>query len=235
MGWLWNNLGLVLELSLEHIRLSAIPILIGFAAAIPLGWVASRVRWLRGTLLGVFGILFTIPSLALFVILPPILGTRILSDTNVIVALSIYATALMLRGTVDAFDNVSRDVLQSATAMGYSSTSRFWRVLLPLSGPVLLANLRVVSVSTVSLLPVAQLIGKGGLGYLFTNGYQRDNTDAILVGIVFVLLIALLFDLVLVLLGRMLMPWARARNRSAFRSGFRNLISSLRQPGASAP
>lgn len=235
MGWLWNNIGLVLELTVEHIRLSAIPILIGFAVAIPLGWVASRIRWLRGPLLGVFGILFTIPSLALFVLLPPILGTRILDDANVIVALSIYAVALMLRGTVDAFASVSPDVLQSATAVGYSATGRFWRVLFPLAGPVLLANLRVVSVSTVSLLPVAQLIGKGGLGYLFTNGYQRDNTAEIVVGIVFVLLIALLFDLVLVLVGRALMPWSRRGNAAAFRSGLRNLIYSSRQPGVGAP
>lgn len=234
MAWLCNNLGLVLELTVEHIRLSAIPILIGFAAAIPLGWVASRVRWIRGPLLGAFGILFTIPSLALFVLLPPILGTRILDDVNVIVALSVYAVALMLRGTVDAFDNVSPDVLQSATAMGYSSTGRFWRVLFPLAGPVLLANLRVVSVSTVSLLPVAQLIGKGGLGYLFTNGYQRDNSAEIIAGIVFVLLVALLFDLVLVLLGRMLMPWARGGNRAASRSSLRNLISSSGQQGVGA-
>jgi osmoprotectant transport system permease protein len=209
MDWLWNNLGLVLGLTATHARLSAIPIVVGFAASIPLGWVASRFPVLRSILLTVFGILFTIPSLALFLALPAILGTKILDDTNVLVALSIYAIAMMLRGATDGFTSVSRDVLQSATAVGYSTNSRFWSVQFPLAGPVLLANLRVVSVSTVSLLTVASLIGKGGLGYLFTNGYQRDFPTEIVVGIVFTLLLALVFDLILVTIGRLLLPWAR--------------------------
>ncbi|HWM33469.1 MAG TPA: ABC transporter permease subunit [Pseudolysinimonas sp.] len=215
MVWLWNNLGLVLGLAAEHARLSAIPILVGFAASIPLGWVASRFAWLRGLLLTVFGIVFTIPSLALFVVMPLLLGTRILDDLNVIVALSLYAIAMMLRGAIDGFGSVSPDVLQSATAVGFAAASRFWTVQLPLAGPVLLANLRVVSVSTVSLLSVAALIGKGGLGYLFTNGYQRAFPEEIVIGIVFTLLIAAVFDIVLVLLGRLLLPWSRRAGRAA--------------------
>lgn len=209
MAWLWNNLDLVLGLTAEHAKLAGIPILIGFAASLPLGWIATRVAWLRGILLAVFNVLYTIPSLALFVVLPLVLGTQILDDLNVVVALLIYAIAMMLRGAIDAFGNVSGDVLQSATAQGYSAVSRFWRVQLPLAGPVLLANLRVVSVSTVSLLSVAALIGSGGLGYLFTNGFQRYFIDEIVVGIVFTVLLALLFDAILVVAGRLLMPWNR--------------------------
>jgi osmoprotectant transport system permease protein len=209
MAWLWNNLDLVLGLTAEHARLAGLPILIGFAASLPLGWIATRVAWLRGILLAVFNVLYTIPSLALFVVLPLVLGTQILDDLNVVVALSIYAIAMMLRGAIDAFGSVSGDVLQSATAQGYSAASRFWRVQLPLAGPVLLANLRVVSVSTVSLLSVAALIGSGGLGYLFTNGFQRYFIDEIVVGILFTVLLALLFDAILVVAGRLLMPWNR--------------------------
>ena len=209
MAWLWNNLDLVLGLTAEHARLSAIPILVGFAASLPLGWIASRSRAVRALVLTVFNVLYTIPSLALFVVLPLVLGTRILDDLNVVVALAIYATAMMLRGTIDGFGSVSPDVLQSATAQGYSPVSRFWTVQLPLAGPVLLANLRVVSVSTVSLLSVAALIGSGGLGYLFTNGFQRYFLDEIVVGIAFTVLLALAFDAVLVLVGRLLMPWNR--------------------------
>lgn len=209
MAWLWNNLDLVLGLTAEHARLSAIPILIGFAASLPLGWLASRVRWLRAVVLTVFNVIYTIPSLALFVVLPLILGTKILDDLNVIVALSLYAVAMMLRGTIDAFGSVSGDVLQSATAQGFSGPSRFWTVQFPLAGPVLLANLRVVSVSTVSLLSVAALVGSGGLGYLFTNGYSRSFIDEIVIGIVFTVLLALVFDAILVLAGRLLMPWNR--------------------------
>jgi osmoprotectant transport system permease protein len=209
MNWLWNNLDLVLGLTLDHIRLSAIPILVGFAASLPIGWLASRSRVLRAILLTVFNVLYTIPALALFVVLPGLLGTKILDDLNVIVALSIYAAAMMLRGTVDAFGSVSADVLQSATAQGFSPASRFWTVQLPLSGPVLLANLRVVAVSTVSLVSVAALVGSGGLGRLFTAGYSRSFIDEIVVGIVFIVLLALVFDAILVVAGRLLMPWSR--------------------------
>lgn len=208
MQWLWDNLDLVLSLSLEHVRLSVLPIIVGFIACIPLGWLASRYRAARAILLTMGGILFTIPSLALFVALPIVIGTKILDDRNVIITLTVYAVAIMIRGAADGFASVSTSVLQSATAVGYSAFSRFWSVELPLAGPILLANIRVVSVSTVSLLSVAALIGKGGLGYLFVNGYQRDFPTEVLVGIVFILLIALVFDLVLVLLGRFLLPWA---------------------------
>lgn len=170
MRWLWENLDLVLGLSLEHVQLSAVPIIVGFIACIPLGWMANRFRLTRAIQLTLFGILFTIPSLALFVTLPSVLGTKILNPINVVVALTIYAIAIMVRGAADAFESVSRDVIQSATAVGFSSVSRFWTVEFPLAGPVLLANLRVVSVTTVSLLSVGALVGNGALGYLFING-----------------------------------------------------------------
>jgi osmoprotectant transport system permease protein len=211
MQWLWDNRDLVLGLTLEHVRLSIPPIIVGFIACSPLGWLATRYRVARGFLLTLGGVLFTIPSLALFVALPGILGTRILDERNVIVALSIYAIAIMVRGAADAFAAVSSPVLESATPVGYSALSRFWTVELPLAGPLLLANVRVVSVSTVSLLSVAALIGKGGLGYLFLSGYQRDFPTEVMIGIVFTLGIALAFDVILVQLGRVLLPWAHSR------------------------
>jgi osmoprotectant transport system permease protein len=211
MFWLWNNLGLVLGLTADHARLAGIPILVGFAASLPLGWIASRVPWLRGILLTLFNVVYTIPAIALFIVLPGILGTKILDELNVIVALSLYAVAMMLRGTVDALGSVSNDVLESASAQGFAPTSRFWAVQLPLAGPLLLANLRVVSVSTVSLLSVAALIGSGGLGYLFTDGYARTFPTEIIVGIVFTVVLALIFDTILVVVGRALMPWNRRK------------------------
>jgi ABC-type proline/glycine betaine transport systems, permease component len=209
MAWLGNSWDLILRLLAEHAWLSAIPILVGFAASLPLGWLAARSRVARGILLTVFNVIYTIPALALFVVLPGILGTRILDPLNVVVALTLYAMAMMLRGAVDAFGSVSPDVLQSATAQGFSSTGRFWTVQLPLAGPVLLANLRVVSVSTVSLVSVAALVGRGGLGYLFTDGYARQFLFEIGTGVVFTVLLALVFDAILVLAGRLLLPWNR--------------------------
>jgi osmoprotectant transport system permease protein len=218
MAWLWDNLDLVLGLAGDHARLSVIPIVVGFIACIPLGWLANQFRSARAILLTAGGILFTIPSLALFVTLPAILGTKILDELNVIVALSIYAVAVMVRGAADAFASVPADVINSSTAVGFSSASRFWRVELPLAGPVLLASLRVVSVSTVSLLSVGSLIGVQSLGYLFVNGYQRAFPDEIVIGIVFTIVVAVVFDTALVVAGRLMMPWTAAVPSRASRS-----------------
>jgi len=155
------------------------------------------------------GLLYTIPSLALFVVLPPLLGIGFLSEANVIIALTIYAVAIMARSVAEALASVDQGVKQAATAMGYSGWGRFWTVDFPLAGPVLLAGLRVVAVSTVSLLTVGIIIGVQSLGYLFTNGFQRGIVEQVLAGVVMVVIIALLFDALLVLLGRWLMPWTR--------------------------
>jgi osmoprotectant transport system permease protein len=133
---------------------------------------------------------------------------------NVIVALTIYALALMVRTTADALSSVSGDVLQSATAVGFSGWRRFWAVELPLAGPVLLAGLRVVSVSTVSLVSVGSLIGVNSLGNLFIDGFQRSFPEEVVVGILAVMAIAFVFDGLLLLLGRLLMPWTRVDRRS---------------------
>jgi len=211
MVWLWQNLELVLGLALDHARLSVVPILVSLIASIPLGWLASQSRVLRTALLTLGGVLFTIPSIALFVVLPIVLGTRILDEINIVVALSIYGVAVMVRGSADAFASVSKDVIGSSTAVGFSRWGRFWAVELPLAGPVLLASIRVVSVTTVSLLSVGSLIGVTTLGYLFLDGYQRSFPTEVAIGIGFTIIIALVFDAVLVALGRLLMPWNRTR------------------------
>ena len=209
MTWVLNNLDLILELTLVHIRLSILPIVLGFIIAIPLGWLAYRYRLTRGLILTLVGLLYTIPSLALFVILPPLLGIGFLSEANVLIALTIYAVAIMARSVAEALQSVDPDVRQAATAVGYSSWSRFWMVDFPLAGPVLLAGLRVVAVSTVSLLTVGIVVGVQSLGYLFLNGFQRDIVEEVLAGVMMTVIVALLFDGILVLIGRALMPWTR--------------------------
>jgi osmoprotectant transport system permease protein len=208
MSWLVDNIDYVWDLTLRHVWLSAVPIVLGFVIAVPIGWYANRHPRLRGGLLGGVSILYTVPSLPLFVILPGLLGTGFLSATNVVVGLTIYAVAIMVRSASDAFGSVSPAVLDAASAAGYSSRGRAFAVELPLAGPVLLAGLRVVAVSTVSLVSVGALIGVSSLGSLFTDGYQRDFRTEIVIGVVATVLIALIFDALLVLGGRLLMPWA---------------------------
>lgn len=215
MNWLVNNLDLVLELSLQHVRLAILPIVLGFALSLPIGWLAWRFRFSRGLVLTVIGLLYTIPSLALFVLLPPALGISFLSELNVTIALTVYAVALMTRSVTEGLASVGPVVRESATAMGYSAWGRFWRVEFPLAGPVMLAGLRVVAVSTVSLVTVGVFVGVRSLGYLFTDGLQRGIVLEIVTGIVMTVVIALVLDLVLVLLGRILMPWQRLSTPSA--------------------
>lgn len=208
MKWIIDNLDLIGQLSLQHLRLSLVPIVLGLLIAIPLGWLAYRFRLTRTLLLTVAGLLYTIPSVALFVILPPLLGIGYTSELNLTIALTIYAVAILTRSVADALGSVDPAIRQSATAVGFSSWRRFWAVELPLAGPVVLAGLRVTAVSTISLVTVGILIGVQSLGYLFTNGYQRKIVPEILAGVVMVVLIALLVDFLLARLGKAVMPWA---------------------------
>ncbi len=209
MQWVWANFDMIWSLTLAHVGLSVVPILVGFLLSIPLGYFASRSRVARSILLTTGGILYTIPSLPLFLAIPVIIGTALLDPANVVIALTIYAIALMLRTSTDAFSAVPADVQDSATAVGFSRLQRFFAVDFPLAGPVLLAGIRVVSVSTVSLLSIGAVIGVSNLGSLFTDGFQRDFFTEIWVGLVGILLIAAVFDTVLVLVARVLMPWNR--------------------------
>ena len=209
MTWALANLGLIWGRTLDHIVLSLPPIVLCFVIAVPLGWLARRYTISRGVILTGAGLLYAVPSLPLFFVLPAVIGTGLRSPLNVIIALTLYGVALMVRVVSDGLDSVDADVRQSATAMGYSGWTRFWQVELPLAGPVLLAGMRVVAVSTVSLVTVGAVIGVQSLGSLFTDGFQRGIQAEIIAGLVATVGLALLFDGALVLLGRILMPWTR--------------------------
>jgi len=221
VNWLWSNLDLVGELMLVHLALSVPAIILSFVISVPIGWLAHRYRWSRGVLLSLCALLYAVPSLALFVALPPITGLSLRSPLNLVIALTLYGIAVIVRTAADAFDSVEPDVRQSATAIGYSTVGRFWGVELPLAGPVLLSGVRVVIVSTVSLATVGAVIGVPSLGSLFTDGFQRGIQVEIFTGIVATILLALALDWASVLIGRLLMPWsrpsARARRRSVAR------------------
>ncbi|GAA4885761.1 ABC transporter permease [Saccharopolyspora cebuensis] len=212
-----SNRELVLRQLAQHVYLALLPLLLGVALALPLGRLVQQVRWVRGPVQGAANVLYTIPSLALFVIIPGILGTPLLSSVNVVIALTLYTAALLVRPVADALRSVPEQVVAAATAMGYPPGKRFVAVELPLAVPVLTAAVRVASVSNISLVSVGALVGIGGLGRLFTDGFQRDYPAQIVVGIVLTLLLALLVDLLLVAVSRLLTPWARARGAAGVR------------------
>lgn len=209
MKWLVDNFDVVLGLAKTHLYLSLVPVLIGLVVAIPVGTVIRRSSWIRKITLTVASIAFTIPSLALFVAVPAIVGLPVLDPLNVVIALAVYSSALLIRAVPEALDSVPFAVVDSAEAMGYSPLRRAVAVELPLSLPVLIAGIRVVAVTNISLVSVGSVIGIGGLGQLFTQGYQRDYPDQIVAGIISIVFLALVFDAALYLLGRWLTPWTR--------------------------
>ena len=202
LSWLWS-----------HAWLSVLPVLIGLVVSLPLGYAARRYRWVYPPLVSLTGLLYTIPSLALFIAMPSILGTKILDPINVVVALSVYTVALLARVVADGLAAVPQDVARAATAMGYTPLQRLAKVDLPLAVPVIASGLRVASVSNVSLVAIAGTIGVPELGQLFTNGFQLSVGSPyyppIVLGMVLCVLLALAFDLVIVLFSRVLTPWRR--------------------------
>lgn len=210
MQWFLANLPLVFNLTGYHLVQAVVPLALSVIIAIPLAQLARLHKVASVIILSAGSLLYTIPSLALFVILPSILGTRILDFANIIVALTVYAVALLVRSTLDALNSVDDSIRQAATAMGYKPLQRFLGVDLPLSIPVLFAGLRVISVSNISLVTVGSLLGIPSLGFFFTDGLARNFPTEIIVGILGTLVLALLMDVVLVLLQKLLTPWLRS-------------------------
>jgi osmoprotectant transport system permease protein len=197
-------------LTVIHLRLSLVPVLAGMAIALPWGVLARRRAVLRRLTTLTASVVFTIPSLALFVVLPLIIPTRILDEANVIVALTLYTTALMVRAVFEALDAVPVQLRDAASAIGYRPIMRLLKVELPLSIPVLVAGLRVVVVTNISMVSVGAVIGIGGLGTWFTEGYQANKSDQIVAGIIAILVLALVVDMLIMLAGRLATPWNRA-------------------------
>lgn len=219
MTWVLDNLPEIAAAAWAHLWLALPAILVSFVVAVPIAYLANRFRWSRFTVLLAAGLLYAIPSLPLFIVLPLVLGTPVRSSVNVVAALGLYGVALMVRYAADALDAVDSDTLLAATAMGYGTVRRFFVVQLPLAGPTLLAGLRVMTVSTVSLVPVSALLGVNSLGLLLTDGFQRGILAEVATGIGGTVVVALALDLGLVALGRALLPWDRLRNRRETRTG----------------
>ncbi|MHC1559389.1 ABC transporter permease [Actinomycetospora sp. C-140] len=199
------------ELVVDHVLLAVVPVLLGLVIALPLGWWAHRSRAARRVLVPLSGALYTIPSLALIVFIPVLLATPILSPVNVLVTLTIYAVALLVRSVAEALDSVADTVTTAALAVGYRPTGLLLGVQLPLAVPVLTAGVRVASVTTFSMVTVGALVGVQSLGTLMTDGFQQDYTAMVVTGIVGSIALAFVFDALWLGLGRALTPWSRAR------------------------
>ncbi|MFT8396203.1 ABC transporter permease [Propionibacterium sp.] len=211
MTWLANNWDTLWAATLAHLALALPAIVASFLVSIPVAWMAHRFAWSRFTLVTLGSLIYAIPSLPLLIVLPLLLGTTVRASVNVVVALTLYGFALMIRAGTDALDAVPPSAVHSAIAMGQGGARRFFTVELPLAGPGLLAGLRVVAVSTIALVSVSGVLGINSLGMLFVDGFQRGILAEVIAGILATVAIALLIDALLLLAGRALMPWARLR------------------------
>ncbi|THV41814.1 ABC transporter permease [Glycomyces buryatensis] len=212
MTWLALSWPYVLELTGEHLLLSVPAVLLSVLIAIPIGQLANRRPTVGGFVLGAASLMYAIPALPLLIIIPVVFGFPLRSPATVITALTVYGTALLVRTAADAFGSVDAEVRAAALAVGHSPRGVFWHVDLPLAVPVLLSGVRVVAVSTVSLVTIGALIGVPSLGSLLTDGFQRGITEEVMVGVVATILVALVLDGLLILTGSALAPWARRRS-----------------------
>jgi osmoprotectant transport system permease protein len=195
---------LIWRLTLEHLQISAVSCLLAILTACPLGVLVSRVRWLAPPVLAAAGIFYTIPSVALFAILIPVLG---LGVKPTVLALLLYSQLVLIRNTAVGINEVDGALLEAAQGMGMTNTQRFWRVEVPLAIPVIFAGVRTATVMAIGLASIAAYIGAGGLGVLIFQGISTGNTDQVLTGAVAVSILALLADAILSSIQRVL-RWA---------------------------
>lgn len=209
MTWLALNWQQALQLLGEHLALSVPAIVLSALIAIPLGRFAVLHPKVGNPLLQAAALLYAIPALPMLIVIPVLFSLPLRSHASMTIALTAYGVALFVRTSVDAFSSVDASVRDAATAIGYSRRAAFWRVELPLAVPVLIAGLRVVAVSTVSLVTIGALVGIQNLGTLMTDGFQRGLAGEVAVGVIATVLLALAIDVVLLLGGRALTPWTR--------------------------
>ncbi|GAA3711807.1 hypothetical protein GCM10022377_26540 [Zhihengliuella alba] len=215
MTWLQYSWGLIAELTWAHLWLSVPAILLSLLLSVPIGWLAHVRPRLGGALLSGASLLYAIPALPLLILVPAVFGVPLRSAATMIIALTVYGVALLVRSVADGFASVDPAVRQAAVAVGHSPRQMFWTVDLPLAVPVVAAGLRVVTVSTVGLVTIGALIGVANLGTLFTDGFQRGIVAEVVTGLVATVLLALLLDGLVVLAARAATPWARASAASA--------------------
>jgi osmoprotectant transport system permease protein len=208
--WIVDHLDELAGRTVQHLLLTAISVGVGFAISFALAIWSIRRRAVYGPLAALAGILYTIPSLAMFPVLIPITG---LSTLTAVIPLVLYTLLIFLRNIVAGFDAVPRDVLEAADGMGYTRSGRLWQVELPLALPLVVAGVRLASVSTIGLVTISGILGDrfGGLGFFIFEGYRRGFPTEIFAGALPSILLAVAVDLALVAVQKRITPWSQPR------------------------
>jgi len=207
-GWIPANLPALIEATIDHIVLTAIAVGVGFAISLALAILIHRDRRAFGPVSAFTGLLYTIPSLALFAFLVPITGLSLLTAE---IGLISYTLLILVRNIVAGFDSVPAEVSETAAGMGYTWAERLWRVELPIAMPLIVAGLRIATITTIGLVMVTALIGEGGLGQVMLRGFNFRNWVAVYTGAALTLALAIAADVALVAIGRLATPWATRR------------------------
>ncbi|HUY23411.1 MAG TPA: ABC transporter permease [Acidimicrobiales bacterium] len=207
--WVSSHAGSIVSALAQHVELTLIAVAAGFVIALPLAVAAWKIRALRPPLVTISGLLYVIPSVALFVLVQPITG--FFSITTAEIALTSYTLLILVRNILAGLDAVPDEVREAARGMGYGPVAEFVRVDLPLALPSIFAGLRVATVTTVGLVNVTAFIGQGGLGQLIIQGFNENFHSPIVVGLVLSVLLAGVADGLIVLTERVALPWARLR------------------------
>jgi osmoprotectant transport system permease protein len=195
--------------TLQHLRYTVFAVVLGLVLAVPAGYLAMRFRAVYPVLLVVTNVIYAVPALTLFVILAPALGYT--NDKPIVIAMALYSLVILVRNLVESIRSVPEPVIRAADGMGYRPLRRFVGVEVPLALPGLVAGLRLATISTVSLISVGAMIGRGALGRMFYDGYQRKINIEIWSALVAVIVLALVLDLVVYIVGRVATPWTRVR------------------------
>jgi osmoprotectant transport system permease protein len=210
VDWVINNLDEIGRRLGEHLLMTIGAVIIGFIISFALALAIRRFPRLYGPIIGITGLLYAVPSLALFSLLIPFTG---LSVVTAMIALVLYTLLILVRNIVTALSGVSPDVIEAADGMGLTRMQRLWRIELPIASPIIVAGVRIATVTTVGLVTVTALIGIGGLGYLIVNsGIQRSFSTSIYTGVALSVALAVIADVLLLWVQRRLTPWARERS-----------------------
>lgn len=207
-SYVFDHLGEIQIATLEHLRLTLIAVGIGLSISFPLALLAYRIRWTYSPITWMSGILYTIPSLALFAFLVPYTG---LSTLTAEIGLVSYTLLILIRNIVSGLDSVPRDVEEAATGMGLSRTQMLWSVQLPLAMPVILAGIRIATVTTIGLVTVTAVIGQGGVGSYILDGVRRLVPTFTILGAALAILLAVVLDRLLIVVEKLLTPWTSRR------------------------